>query len=59
MFFFLKKTVKYINQQIDAIIGYCQVLNIKLNIRFDIPSKYIEDFRVIVSVFLWYIFRIN
>ena len=59
MFFFFKKTVKYINRQIDAIIGYCQVLNIKLNIRFDIPSKYIEDFRVIVSVFLWYIFRIN
>ena len=33
-------------------VGYCQVLNMKLNIGFDIPSKYIEDCCVIVSVLL-------
>ena len=37
-------------QQRYATNGYCEVLNVKLNIWFDIPSKYIEDFCVIVSV---------
>ena len=50
--FFKKKTLKYTYQQRDATNGYCQVLNMKLNIGFDIPSKYIEDFCVIVSVLL-------
>ena len=48
--FFKKKTLKYTYQQRDATDGYCKVLNMKLNIWFDIPSKYIEDFCVIVSV---------
>ena len=39
-------------------IGCCQVLNMKLNIGFDIPSKYIEDFCVILFC-CGYIFRIN
>ena len=50
MYFFKKKTLKYTYQQRDATNGYCEVLNMKLNIWFDIPSKYIEDFCVIVSV---------
>ena len=41
---------KYTYQQRDATNGYSEVLNMKLNIWFDIPSKYIEDFCVIVSV---------
>ena len=57
MFFFKKKTLKYAYQQRDATNGYCQVLNMKLNIGFDIPSKYIEDFYVIVSVLLWIYFQ--
>ena len=31
-------------------LGYCEVLNIKLNIWLDIPRKYIEDFYDIVCV---------
>ena len=50
MSFLKKKTLKYTYQQRDATDGYCKVLNMKLNIWFDIPSKYIEDFCVIVSV---------
>ena len=50
MFFFKKKTLK------DATNGYCQVLNMKLNTGFDIPSKYI-DFYVIVSLLLWVFFQ--
>ena len=38
------------NQQRDATNGHCEVLNMKLNVWFYIPSKYIEDFCVIVSV---------
>ena len=30
--------------------GYCGVLNVKLNIWLDIPSKYMEDFYDIVCV---------
>ena len=48
--FFKKKTLKYTYQQRDATNGYCEVLNMNLNIWFDIPSKYIEAFCVIVSV---------
>ena len=55
--FFLKKTLKYEYQQRDATNGYWQVLNMKLNIGFHIPSKYIEDFYVIVSVSLWVYFQ--
>ena len=40
----------YTYQQRDATNGYCEVLNMNLNIWFDIPSKYIEAFCVIVSV---------
>ena len=47
---FLKKTLKYIYQQRYASNGYCEVLNVKVNIWFDIHSKYIEDFCIIVSV---------
>ena len=54
-FFFL--TLKYTYQQRDAANGYCQVLDMKLHIGFDILSKYIEDFSVIVSVFLWAYFQ--
>ena len=50
MYFFKKKTLKYTYQQRDATNGYCEVLNMKLNIWFDIPSKYIEDFCIIASV---------
>ena len=48
--FFLKKTLKYIYQQRDATNGYCEVLNMNLNIWFGIPSKYIKNLCVIVSV---------
>ena len=47
---FLKKTLKYTYQKIDATNGYCEVLNMNLNICFHIPSKYIENFCVIISV---------
>ena len=50
MFFFFKKNWKYTYQQRDATNGHCEVLNMKLKIWFDIPSKYIETFCVIVSV---------
>ena len=51
MFFcFFKKTLKYTYQQRNATNGYCEVLNMNLNIWFDIPSKYIENFCVVVSV---------
>ena len=50
MYFLKKKTLKYTYQQRDATNGYCEVLNMKLNIWFDIPSKYIEDFCIIASV---------
>ena len=43
-----KKTLKYTYQQRDATNGYCEVLNMNLNIWFDIPSKYIDNFCVIV-----------
>ena len=49
-FYFFKKTLKYTYQQRNATNGYCEVLNMNLNIWFDIPSKYIENFCVIVSV---------
>ena len=29
--------------------GYCEVLNMDLNVWFDVPSKYIENFWVVVS----------
>ena len=48
--FFLKKTLKYTCQQGDATNGHCEVLNMNLSIWFDIPSRYIENFCVIVSV---------
>ena len=48
--FFLKKTLKYTYQQRDATSWYCEVLNMMLNIWFDILSKNIEDFCAIVSV---------
>ena len=48
--FFLNITLKYTNQQRDATTGYCEILNMKLNIWFDISSKYIEDFCIIASV---------
>ena len=48
--FFLKKTLKYSYQQRDATNEYCEVLNMNLNLGFDIPSKYIKNFCVIVSV---------
>ena len=57
VFFFFKKTLKYTYQQRDAIDGNCQVLNMKLNIRFGIPSKYIEDICVTVSVSLLVYFQ--
>ena len=47
---FFKKTLKYTYQQRDATNEYCEVLNMNLNIGFDIPSKYIKNFCVIVSV---------
>ena len=48
-FFKKKTTLKNIYQQRDTTNGYCQVLNMNLNIWFDIPSKYIQNFCVIVS----------
>ena len=48
--FFKKKTLKYTYQQRDATNGYCEVLNMNLNIWFDITSKYIENFWIILSV---------
>ena len=47
---FLKKKLSYAYQQRNATNGYCEVLNMNLNIWFDIPSKYLENFYVIVSV---------
>ena len=47
---FFKITLKYTYQQRDATTGYCEILNMKLNIWFDIPSKYIKDFCIIDSV---------
>ena len=47
---FFKIDLKYVYQQRDATTGYCEILNMKLNIWFDIPSKYIEDFCIIASV---------
>ena len=49
-FLFFKKDLKYTYQQRDASNGYCEVLNMNLNIWFDIPSKYIENFFVILYV---------
>ena len=46
MSFSLKKTLKHTYQQRDAIIGYFEVLNMKLNIWCDNPSNYKEDFCV-------------
>ena len=46
MSFSLKETLKHRYQQRDAIIGYCEVLNMKLNIWCDNPSNYKEDFCV-------------
>ena len=57
LLFFFKKTLKYTYQQRDATDGNCQVLNMKLNIRFDIPSKSIEDICVIASVLLLVYFQ--
>ena len=45
-----KKTLKYTYQQRDATIGYFKTLNMKLNIWFDIPTKYIDEFCIIASV---------
>ena len=53
--FFLNFKI-YVSTKMQT-VGYCQVLNMKLNIGFDIPSKYIEDFCVIVSVLLWVYFQ--
>ena len=47
--FFLKKTLKYTYQERDSTNGYCEVLNMILNIWFDIPGKYIDNFFVIIS----------
>ena len=35
----------------------CEILNMKLDIWLDIPSKYIDDFCVIASVIVGIIFR--
>ena len=48
--FLLNKLLKYRYQQKDATYGYCEVLNLNLNIWYDIPSKYIDNFYVIVFV---------
>ena len=48
--FFLKKRLKYAYQPRDATNGYCKVLNMNLNMWFHIPSKYIDNFCVIVSI---------
>ena len=50
MIFFIKTTSKYTYQKGDATNGYCEVLNMNLNIWFDITTKYIENFCVIRSV---------
>ena len=50
MFFFKKKHLKYTCKQRDATDGYCEVLNMNLNIWFNIPIRYIENVCVIVSV---------
>ena len=50
VFVFFKKTLIYTCQQGDATNGHCEVLNMNLSIWFDIPSRYIENFCVIVSV---------
>ena len=51
MFFSKKKTtLKYTYQQRDARNGYFEVLNMNLNIWFDIPGKYLKNSCVIVSV---------
>ena len=53
MFLFLKKKIEniHISKEMQLITsGYCEVLNINLNIWFNIPSKYIENFCVIISV---------
>ena len=50
MFSKKKKTLKYTYQQKDAANGYCEVLNMDLNVWFDIPSKYIDNFWVVFSV---------
>ena len=57
--YFLKKnTLSYVYEQRDATNEYCEVLNMNLHVWFDIPSKYIENFCVIVSVAVG-IFSIN
>ena len=48
--FFFKKTLKYVYEKRDATNEYCKALNMNLDVWFDIPSKYIEIFCVIVSV---------
>ena len=48
--FFLKKTLKYVYEKRDATNEYCKALNMNLDVWFDIPSKYIENFCVIVSI---------
>ena len=45
-----KKTLKYTYQQRDATTGYFKILNMKLNIWFDIPTKYIDEYCIIASV---------
>ena len=50
---FFKKKIEniHISKEMQLITsGYCEVLNINLNIWFNIPSKYIENFCVIISV---------
>ena len=46
----MKKKKKNTYQQRDTKNGYCKVLNMNLNIWFDISSKSRENFCVIVSV---------
>ena len=48
--FFKNITLKYTYQQRHATNGYCEVLNVNLNIWFDITSRYTENFCVTVSV---------
>ena len=55
-FVFFKKTLKYTYQQRDATNGYCEVLNMNLNIWFDIPSKDIEN-SVSFFLLLWVYFQ--
>ena len=54
MFFLKKKHLKYTCKQRDATDGYCEVLNMNLNIWFDIPIRYIENVCVIVSVVVYF-----